>query len=179
MRAASAPGAWFAPEHPACGYGAPHSRRVTAPAGIRRHPKEDLVSMAFDPNDNPCVICGPDNPIGLHIQWDARNGESVANVAIPEDFQGWRGVVHGGLVAALLDEAMWYATYSVTGTSVLTVALETRYHHPTPVGHLLHVTGHALSTRHHLTDCTAEVRDAESGAVLASARGRFMPDRSR
>lgn len=135
--------------------------------------------MAFDPNDNPCVICGPENPIGLRTEWEAKDGQSQAEVAVPENFQGWRGVVHGGLVAALLDEAMWYATYSVTGRSILTVALETRYHHPTPVSRRLRVTGRAESTRHRVTTCTAEVLDAESGAVLASARGRFMPDAQR
>ena len=87
--------------------------------------------------------------------------------------------MHGGLVAALLDEAMWYATYSRTRASVLTVSLQARYHRPTPVSQRLHVHGQVLSTRHHLTECTAEVRDGETGVVLASARGRFMPDKSR
>jgi uncharacterized protein (TIGR00369 family) len=137
------------------------------------------VSMAFDPNDNPCVICGPDNPIGLRTRWEAKDGQADAEVAVPDNFQGWRGVVHGGLVAALLDEAMWYATYSRTRASVLTVSLQARYHRPTPVSQRLHVHGQVLSTRHHLTECTAEVRDGETGVVLASARGRFMPDKSR
>jgi uncharacterized protein (TIGR00369 family) len=133
--------------------------------------------MVFDSEDNPCVICGPDNPIGLHVQWTMEPPRASASVIVPEPFQGWRGVVHGGLVAALLDEAMWYAVYGATGQSCYTVELTTRYHQPTQVGAVLTVTGEAGETRHRVTAAQAWVRDAGDGQLLASARGRFMPDR--
>jgi uncharacterized protein (TIGR00369 family) len=132
--------------------------------------------VAFDPADNPCLICGPDNPIGLHVKWTMTPPSAAATVVVPDGFQGWRGVAHGGLVAALLDEAMWYAVYGATGVSGFTVELRSRYHRPVPVGVPLQVRGEAGATRHRVTEATASVSDAD-GHVLASAQGRFMPER--
>lgn len=134
--------------------------------------------MQFE--DNPCVVCGPDNPIGLHAEWRREEaGMASATVSVPEAFQGFRGMVHGGVVAALLDDAMWHAIWSGTNVSTYTVDLKTRYRHPTHVGSPLEVRGRFLDSRHRVFRAEATVSDAASGEILAEAEGRFMADPTR
>ncbi len=53
-----------------------------------------------------CLICGDNNPIGLHADFttNKENGSATTTVTIPSVFQGWQGITHGGMIAALLDE---------------------------------------------------------------------------
>ena len=50
-----------------------------------------------------CLICGKDNPIGLkaHVQVDEQAHSATCRVAVPAEFQGWQGIVHGGIIGAL------------------------------------------------------------------------------
>lgn len=124
--------------------------------------------------DNPCIVCGPTNPIGLHVRYTPDGEGVVARVAVPADFQGFRGVVHGGILVALLDDAMWHAVFHRTGRSTVTVDLTTRFVKPAPVGAVLTVAATAGEMRHRLARAAATVREAASGEVLAQGEGRFM-----
>jgi len=53
-----------------------------------------------------CFICGEKNPIGLKLQFTCQNDIASAKLALPSHFEGYDGIIHGGIVAALLDEAM-------------------------------------------------------------------------
>ena len=57
------------------------------------------------PNSNHCFVCGRNNPYGLHLKfYESSPGEVIVEYTVPEQFQGYPGVVHGGVVAAILDE---------------------------------------------------------------------------
>lgn len=86
-------------------------------------------------NDNRhCFICGPGNPIGLKTRpiCDAATGRAWMTVTIPAAYQGWEGMAHGGIIAALLDEVSAYAAMSVT-TQIVTGELKIRYLKPVPI----------------------------------------------
>lgn len=60
----------------------------------------------LQPSAQKCFVCGISNPFGLKLRFfQVSPGEVQATVTIPEYFQGYPGVVHGGIVAAILDEA--------------------------------------------------------------------------
>ncbi len=54
---------------------------------------------------NHGFVCGKDNPHGLHIPFERIGEEVVAPCRCTEDMNGWPGIQHGGITAALLDEA--------------------------------------------------------------------------
>ena len=57
------------------------------------------------PNSKMCFICGLENPVGLHLHiYEVEPGMVETSYRAPEHFQGYPGVLHGGIVAALLDE---------------------------------------------------------------------------
>lgn len=57
-------------------------------------------------DDRYCFACGLDNPDGLRIEW-ITSGKTATATFIPDrKYQGWKGILHGGITATLLDEAM-------------------------------------------------------------------------
>ena len=67
--------------------------------------------------DNYCFVCGQDNPRGLKISCTYREAEMAAEteLVLPREFQGWAGVIHGGILATLLDEMMAHAVWHFAG----------------------------------------------------------------
>jgi acyl-coenzyme A thioesterase PaaI-like protein len=80
---------------------------------------------------NYCFVCGQDNPRGLKISVTYREAGMAAEteLALPREFQGWAGVIHGGILATLLDEMMAHAVWHFAGPG-LTLGLEVRFHAP-------------------------------------------------
>ena len=59
------------------------------------------------PNSKMCFICGVENPVGLHLHiYETEPGVVETKYIAPEHFQGYPGVLHGGIVAAILDDAL-------------------------------------------------------------------------
>jgi uncharacterized protein (TIGR00369 family) len=97
-----------------------------------------LVSERIMERDNYCFGCGPDNPAGLRLTFEAGpDGTVRSTCAIPERFQGYHGVVHGGILATLLDEVMAHAVLRTGQGNAATAQLEIRYRQPARVGETL------------------------------------------
>lgn len=120
-----------------------------------------------------CVVCGRENPAGLRAVFVTGPEGAVARTAVPEQLQGFAGLAHGGVVAGLLDDAMWYACYGA-GAVTLTAELVTRFRRPVRVGEPVEAHGRLVEVRGRLHVARAELRDAASGELLAEARGKFL-----
>lgn len=82
--------------------------------------------------DNNCFVCGINNPIGLKAIFKKGDGISFCKIKIPYTYQGWNGIVHGGIIASLLDDAMIYACNSL-GYLCVTAEINIKYSKPLPV----------------------------------------------
>lgn len=120
-----------------------------------------------------CLICGRDNPAGLHLGYFAGDGESEADWTVEERFCGIPGVLHGGMVLALLDDAMWYAAYG-EGAFTMTAEVTVRYRAPVGAGRAVRVAGRVVERGRRLWKLAADLRAADDGEVLASAAGKFL-----
>ncbi len=59
----------------------------------------------LQPNSQHCFVCGVSNPFGLHLRFfETAPDEVTAYVTLPDHFQGYPGITHGGIIAAMLDE---------------------------------------------------------------------------
>jgi acyl-coenzyme A thioesterase PaaI-like protein len=116
-----------------------------------------------------CYACGDLNPVGLHLRFRMEDGWAVADFVAQREHQGYPGYVHGGVVSALLDEAMGWATYG-NGVWALTGKLELRLRDIVPTGQPLRVRGRIERDRGRTLDVIAELRDAD-GKLLADAKG--------
>lgn len=125
------------------------------------------------PTSRGCFVCGSENPVGLRVQF-ARTPEGVgARVCPPLHFQGFDRVLQGGVVAGLMDDAMWYAVFAGNGAVTMTVELTVRYKAPVPVETELTVTGMVVEQRRSLYTCSAAILGPD-GKVLAEAAGKFL-----
>lgn len=97
------------------------------------------------PNSRMCFICGLQNPIGLKMALynDLDNRQVISTVSVPEHFNGYPGVVHGGIVATMLDEVAGRATLidGDDGNLMVTLKIEVKYRQPTPTETPLTVIG--------------------------------------
>jgi len=80
-------------------------------------------------DDDNCLFCGSQNPYGFHLVFRQEDDFTVTETSVPWYYQGFKGVVHGGIVAALLDEAMSHSLKNA-GIEAVTGTLETRYIKP-------------------------------------------------
>jgi len=124
-------------------------------------------------DDGHCFACGKDNPIGLGMRVTYGDDDSArCEITLDKRYQGWREVIHGGIVTTLLDEIMAHAMIYHVGQSV-TTGIEVRYAKPMQVDRPVVVEGR-VEERRHLIRCTAKVTDAADGTVLATAKSNFM-----
>jgi acyl-coenzyme A thioesterase PaaI-like protein len=120
---------------------------------------------------NHCFACGPGNDCGMKLQFD-EVGDEVRCVFEPEHkHSGWTGVVHGGIVATALDEAMAYVLYFM-GIKGLTARMEVRYRRPALAGDTLTLVARKVSEVRRIVDVEAQL--LKDYTVLAEASGRFM-----
>ena len=122
-----------------------------------------------------CFVCGARNMVGLKLEF-RREGECVVAEFLPEEqFQGFPGMVHGGILAALLDETLsrvglFYQQWVMTGR------LEIRYRRPALVGQLLRVRGEVEQHRARLLLARGTITlAADPAVVIAEGQGTFLP----
>ena len=93
-------------------------------------------TLRKQPNSRMCFLCGVQNPVGLKLVFyeDTEARQVRAECCIADHFQGYPGIVHGGIVAAILDEIAGRAVMLDRGDQSLmaTLRLTIRYRRPTP-----------------------------------------------
>jgi uncharacterized protein (TIGR00369 family) len=124
-------------------------------------------------DDKRCFACGPDNPDGMHLDFEP-DGEDGARttVTLGPHLQGYRGITHGGIVMMLLDEAMAHACRFI-GEKAATASCEVRFRKPAPLAAKLIVRGRYKERRRNVLFLEASVA-LEDGTVLATAEGTFV-----
>ncbi|HPU98202.1 MAG TPA: PaaI family thioesterase [Candidatus Hydrogenedentes bacterium] len=126
------------------------------------------------PTSESCFICGEENPHGLRARFYAEDEWTVLPVQPDPHLCGYSGVVHGGVVAAMLDECMGWAAARAIGRMCVTAELTVRYLRRTPAGVPLEVRARCERASRLLAFTQAVLVD-DKGTVYARASGKFMP----
>ncbi len=127
------------------------------------------------PNSKQCFGCGLENSYGLAMTfYEIGPGHVVSDYAVPEHFQGYPGVVHGGVVATMLDEiANRVLLVGDHSRMMMTAKLTTRYRKPVPVGELLKIEGWLTRDRGRFAMARGEIRLAD-GSLAAEAEATLV-----
>ena len=130
------------------------------------------------PNSRMCFICGVENPVGLHLHIYATAPGVVETTYIaPEHFQGYPGVLHGGIVGAILDELSGRALMGPDPAAprfMFTARLEIKYRRNVPIGVPLRIVGKAGRSRSRSAEAWAGIYDTRNGELLAEANSLMM-----
>jgi uncharacterized protein (TIGR00369 family) len=116
-----------------------------------------------------CFACGPRNKHGLHLEFKDDPDGCSRDLSIPSDFQSYAGVVHGGIVATMLDAAMVHSLREQSGDTPVTCRLEVRYLRAVPAGEIMTANARRAGKRGRMMLADAEL--VCSGIYLARAHG--------
>jgi uncharacterized protein (TIGR00369 family) len=124
-------------------------------------------------HDELCFGCGIANVFGLHVEAGPPvDGELRGRFFVKQDLQGPPGVMHGGLVATALDEAM-ALLMAAEHHGAPTARLEVDLRAPIPLGTFVEATARVVEIDGRKVTAVAELRD-EAGTLLAEGRGVFV-----
>jgi len=147
------------------------------------------MSRIKQPNSKMCFICGLQNPVGLHLHiFEMEPGLVEATYTAPDHFQGYPGVLHGGIVGAIVDEMSGRSHMGSDPAEprfMFTAKLEIKYRRNVPIGQPLRLVGKAGRSRGKSAEAWAGIYLAESGELLAEGNAllidvrkeQFDPDR--
>ena len=142
-----------------------------------------LSQRAVDkqPNSHHCFVCGLKNPNGLAMHfYNVGPGQVEANYSVPRSFEGYPGIVHGGIIAAMLDEVVGRVAMTEDPNHFLVTAkLELRYRAPVPVETELRLRGWLERDRGRLVAAAGEILLAD-GTVAVEAEATLVdkPDQA-
>lgn len=127
------------------------------------------------PNSSHCFVCGLDNDHGLKLAfYQDEDGTVVVNYTVPDYYQGYPGVVHGGIVTTLMDEVIGRVLMiGNTKRFMATAKLTTRYRKPVPTGKPIRIVGRIVDDRGRVAEARAEIFGPD-GEVLAEAEGLMV-----
>ncbi len=141
--------------------------------GSKKPPHDQPLPTSL--TDNYCFVCGQDNPQGLKIAvtYDAGNLAAETELSLPREYQGWVEVIHGGILATLLDEMMAHAVWHFAGPG-LTLSMEVRFHAPLKPGEPIKVRGVLNTPNGKRRQATGEIIRLADGKKIASGQSRFL-----
>ena len=116
---------------------------------------------------NFCFGCGKDNPIGLKLEFKQDGKIARAEFTPTELHQGWSGIVHGGIIICLLDEAMGYATL-FADMHCVTANMQVRLRRPVFIGEPLVITSSVTKNKRKLVETKASI-SLKDGTPIAEA----------
>jgi uncharacterized protein (TIGR00369 family) len=123
------------------------------------------------PSSRYCFVCGVENPAGLHIHfYVSQPGEVCAEVTVPAQYQGYPGITHGGVIAAMLDEAAGRSQMGAAEAPrfMFTARLNVQYRKNVPTGQPLKLVGRAGAVKSRTAMATSAIYD-QDGTLLAEA----------
>ena len=129
---------------------------------------------ALTVDNNRCFACGTENEAGLKLQFSYSDDDRAAETRFVADaaYQGWKDLVHGGILLTLMDETMAKAAVR-SGLSVVTAEMTTKFKSPAKVGTTLICSAKVEEIRKRLVYARASIR-SEDGSVIAEATGKLM-----
>ncbi len=124
--------------------------------------------------DNPCFGCGADNPRGMKLTFeqDHETRKIIGRFRLGPEYQGSNRVLHGGIIAVLLDEAMGKLN-RFHDVRAVTAELSVEYLRPVPIGEDIIVEAEEVSREGRNLMHRGEIRNG-AGKVLARGKGRFV-----
>ncbi len=121
---------------------------------------QSLAQAEKQPNSRMCFVCGLENETGLHAKfYNEAPGKVRVDWTAPECYQGYPGHLHGGIAAALLDEAAGRTVLSGDPLRFfVTMKMELRYRKPVPVGVPLVIRGEMIRDRGRVAETRASIQ---------------------
>jgi acyl-coenzyme A thioesterase PaaI-like protein len=120
-------------------------------------------------DDGYCFACGPKNSSGLGLEFRDKGGKAFAEFIPRKSHQGFTDIVHGGIITAVLDEAMMKALL-FRGIFAMTAEIAVRFRNPLRVGDTSVVEGEIRTVTGRFVEASAVLRKADEVVAVATAK---------
>ena len=127
------------------------------------------------PHTDSCFVCGESNACGLKLRFETDGQAVLARFVARADHIGFKGTIHGGISATVLDEIMVWACAVKTRRFAYCAELNVRYANPLRPGDEVFASSELVANRRDkIFEAKAELRNRD-GLLLASATGKYLP----
>lgn len=126
------------------------------------------------PRYSTCFICGKKNPIGLDLRFSYENGRIVTQCTPRLEHTGYNNIIHGGILAALLDECMGWSAILSRPILCKSAELTVRYKESATVNEPLRIWGGLTADRKRLIITKGAIEKMD-GTVICTAEGKYFP----
>ncbi len=125
-------------------------------------------------DDNFCFVCGSNNPHGLKLAftYDEKNNETISKAVFPRHFQGWKDVLHGGIISMVLDEILIKAARH-KGFDCVTVELNVKFKKPAITNTEYMIKGRIKEIKKKIVFAEGSIMSADN-KVVATANGKLF-----
>jgi uncharacterized protein (TIGR00369 family) len=123
-------------------------------------------------DDHYCFVCGEENPSGLHLKFSANQGKIHTEFLPGKIHQGYKNIVHGGIISTLLDEAMVKAAL-MQGMPAVTAEITIRFRNPLMMGEKVIVEAEIKKINKKIIE-TSAVMKKEDDTVIAEAHAKLF-----
>ncbi|HNW20450.1 MAG: PaaI family thioesterase [Bacteroidales bacterium] len=131
-----------------------------------------IKKESWNQQDDFCFGCSEKNPVGLQLDFydygDYVESEWIAN----KNYEGWHGVLHGGIVATLLDEVGSWVIISKIGRAGMTVELNVRYHKKISTNEKIYIQGKLIEHKRNIAFIESKI--IQNGEIKASAISKYF-----
>lgn len=156
--------------------------RATRPVSVSPRPADPadesiqgavLQYENFRVRPHNCFACGELNDAGLQLKVHTSPDRCWTELTLTSRYEGWEGIVHGGILCTILDDIMGWALRARDSWSV-TARLSVQYRKPVAVGRTIRAEGWVTEARGRIHIAAARILDAETGEELATAEATFV-----
>jgi len=128
--------------------------------------------MKTIPNYPYCFVCGDKNKIGLKVAFFYEDGKAKAHYTPTSEFEGYKDILHGGILSSLLDEVMIYSTIA-QGILTVTVQMEVKFKKPAKIGETLFLEGWVTEDKGKILLTEGKIFKKD-GTIIAESKGKFF-----
>jgi acyl-coenzyme A thioesterase PaaI-like protein len=118
-----------------------------------------------------CFACAPTHEQGLHLQFESSGIQTTCRADVHSVHQSYDGIVHGGIIATLIDATMIRCMHNAFGSNPLTCRLDIRYRETVQIDTAVTVTACITSRRG--PHCWAHATITQNNRLCVTARGTF------
>ncbi len=121
-----------------------------------------------EPKYNECFACGENHPFGLKLKFRYEDDNAIAEWDCPAVFAGYPGIIHGGIISTILDEAMAKIVIMKIGEAV-TGKMTVNYRKPLNVGAHISIIGTISETKGRIIKTSAKIMAGDNLIAEATA----------
>jgi len=127
-----------------------------------------------------CFACCPTNPSGLHMEFDKEGDEIICRWDPSEHFQGFHDMLHGGIMATMMDEIASRVVFVMLDTAGVTYQLNTRFRKPVLITKgLITVRATLVRQQKRIAEIEARLYDGEDMLCAESQINYFIMPREK